>query len=254
MNVALVGYGRMGKEVEQVLRERGHKTVVRIDPNPGVGDAESLNARVLGGVDGVIEFSLPGAVAANARVYAQVGLPAVIGTTGWEAEREEVAKLIRSSGGCLLHGSNFSIGAHLMFALVRRAAEMIKPFEDYDIMVHEYHHKFKVDSPSGTALSIANAILENLPRKSIIQTEALDRAIRPEELHVSSTRGGSIPGIHTVTLDSPSDSVEITHTVRNRKGLATGAVLALEWLQGKKGFYRVEDFIDAVINPPPAEV
>jgi len=135
-----------------------------------------------------------------------------------------------------------------MFAIVARAAELIKPFDDYDIMVHEFHHKLKVDSPSGTALSIANLILDKLPRKTTIQSQALDRAIHPEELHVSSTRGGSIPGIHSVLLDSVADTIEITHTVRNRRGLALGSVLALEWLEGKTGCFRVEEFFASVIG------
>ena len=246
MNIALVGYGRMGKEVEQILIERGHRVGLKVDPNPGISDAQSLKADLLKGIDGVIEFSLTAAVAANAAIYAQTKTPAVIGTTGWEAQRAEVERLITDGQGALLYGSNFSIGAHLMFALVARAAELIKPFDDYDIMVHELHHKLKVDSPSGTALSIANLIIDKLPRKTSIQSQSLDRAIRPEELHVSSTRGGSIPGIHSVILDSVSDTIEITHTARNRRGLALGSVQALEWLVGKTGFFRVEEFVASV--------
>lgn len=248
MNIALVGYGRMGKEVEQILIGRGHKIGLRIDPNPGVGDAQALQPGLLTGIDGVIEFSLTDAVAANAAVYAQTKTPAVIGTTGWEAQRAAVEQLIIAQKGSLLYGSNFSIGAHLMFALVAKAAELIKPFADYDIMVHEFHHKLKVDSPSGTALSIAQLILDKLPRKTSIQTQSLDRAIRPEELHVSSTRGGSIPGIHSVLIDSIADTIEISHTARNRQGLALGSVLAMEWLIGKTGFFRVEDFIASIIE------
>ena len=237
----------MGKEIEQILLARGHQVAVRVDPTPGAGDVEALQTNILKGIDGVIEFSLPQAVLGNAKIYAQTGVRAVIGTTGWEAERDAIESLIRGADGTLLYGSNFAIGAHIMFALVARAAELIRPFEDYDIMVHEYHHKFKKDSPSGTALSIAKVITDHLPRKTTIQTESLDRAILPEELHVSSTRGGSIPGIHTVTLDSVADSIEITHNARSRQGLALGAVLAMEWLQGKKGIYKVEDFVAATM-------
>ena len=247
MNIGLVGYGRMGKEVEEILIERGHTVSLRIDPTSGHADALTLEAKHLQGIDGVIEFSLPAAVLHNAAIYAQTGTPAVVGTTGWGALKAEIEKLIRAANGSYLYGSNFSIGAHILFALAARAAELIKPFADYDIMIHEFHHKLKADSPSGTALSLAQVVLKNLPRKSAIQTQALDRPIRPEELHVSSTRGGSIPGIHTLLLDSQADTIEITHTVRNRHGLALGSVQAMEWLQGKKGFFQVEDFVAAVI-------
>lgn len=248
MKVVLVGYGRMGKEVEQILVERGHQVALRVDSTPGLADAAKLEAPMLRGVDGVIEFSLTAAVRDNAAVYAAARTPAVVGTTGWESQRDEIRGLIAAAGGAYLHGSNFSIGAHLMFALVARAAELIKPFDDYDVMVHEFHHKLKADSPSGTALSIAELILDKLPRKTAIQTQALDRPIRPEELHVSSTRGGAVPGIHSVMLDSLADTIEITHTVRSRRGLALGSVLALEWLVGKTGFYRVEDFVASLMG------
>lgn len=243
MRVAIVGYGRMGHEIEAILKDRGHTVAATVDPTPGLATATGLSTDIIRGLDGVIEFALPAGITANAKVYAETGIPAVVGTTGWEAQRAEVETLVRKSNGSFLYGSNFSIGAHLMFALAARAAQLIKPFADYDIMVHEFHHKNKVDSPSGTALSIAKVITANLPRKNVIQTDALDRAILPEELHVSSTRGGAFPGVHSVLLDSFADTIEITHTARSRKGFALGAVLALEWLQGKRGFFQVEEFI-----------
>ncbi len=244
MRVVIVGYGRMGKEVEAICLERGHTIVCRVDTSESLADVKFLNEATLDGIDGVIEFSLADAVLDHAKLYAQTGTKAVIGTTGWESQKHQVESLIKSSKAALLHGSNFSIGAHIMFKLSAMAASLIKDLSDYDIAVHEVHHNKKVDSPSGTALSIAERIIEKLPRKKVVQSNSLNRPIAPEELHVSSARLGSIAGIHTVLLDSAADSIEITHTARSRRGLALGSVLALEWLQGKQGFFRVEDFID----------
>lgn len=141
-------------------------------------------------------------------------------------------------------GNNFSIGAHLLFKLTAEAASLIENLTDYDIMIHEIHHKMKKDSPSGTALTLAEKILQNNARKTVIQTGTLNRAIRPEELHVVGIRGGSVPGVHTVTVDGPHDTIELTHTARSRCGFATGSVMAAEWLKDRQGFFRVEDFID----------
>jgi len=248
MKVLICGYGRMGKEVEKILHQRGHEIAARVDPAPGLGDQSEITEDLLSGVDAVIEFSLAEGVVDNARMYAASGTPAVVGTTGWTDHVDEVRRLVSQHESAYLRGSNFSIGANLFMTIVAQASAMIQPFGDYDIMVHEYHHKFKKDSPSGTARSIAEKILENLKRKTTVVTDALQREIKPEELHVSSTRGGSIPGIHRVTMDSPADTIEISHSARNRSGFATGAVLAAEWLQGKTGFYTVDDFIDDVLK------
>lgn len=248
LNVALVGYGRMGKEIEAILVERGHKVVARFDPSGGEGVETEVKASLLSGMDGVIEFSLPGAVRSNAKIYGQAKINAVIGTTGWDADRDEVKKIVESAGIGYVYGSNYSIGAHLFFRLVADAARLINGVDEYDMMIHEFHHKGKADSPSGTALTAAAHVLANLDRKTVIQTESLDRPIRPEELHVSSTRGGAIPGVHTAMLDSLADSIEITHTARSRRGFALGSVLALEWLLGKRGFHNVEDWINDVLK------
>ncbi len=247
MRVAICGYGRMGHEVEQILLARGHSVVSRIDPVPDRGDSSALKASDLKGCDGVIEFSLADAVAENARTYIEAGVPAVVGTTGWENARDAVQNEVSRSEIGYLVGSNFSIGANLMFALTEKAAAIINSFPEYDIMVQEYHHTKKKDSPSGTALTLANKIVERNRAKTEIVTECLHRRIEPHELHVASVRGGSIPGIHTVTLDSPADTISLTHSARNRSGFAGGAVAALEWLQSRRGFFTVDDFIADLI-------
>lgn len=253
MKTVLVGYGRMGREIEAILLQRGHTVTARIDPAAPGADAPKLAESHLKDADGVIEFALPAEFLTNADLYTRCGVPAVVGTTGWLDRKDQVERMVTERNAALLYGSNFSVGVHMFLDLAGRLAQMIGNFPDFDIMVHEYHHRLKADSPSGTALSTADRILAALPRKTAVQTQALDRPIRPEELHVSSTRGGRIFGIHTVTADSPSDTIELTHTAHNRQGFALGAVMALEWLQGRKGFLPVERFMDEVLERMPRD-
>ncbi len=247
MNIMITGYGRMGKEIEKIIIQRGHSVACRVDKG-GYGDYTEVTPDNLKGVDAVIEFSLPDKIEENIKIYAESKVPVVIGTTGWNDKRDLVSEIIKKHDSTLLYGSNFSIGAHIFFDLVSKAAKIINNTPDYDIMMLEYHHNKKKDSPSGTALTAANKILENNKIKDTIWTDKLDREIKPNELHVASVRGGSIPGIHTVTLDSLADTIEITHNARNRTGFALGAVMAAEWISNKKGFYSVEDFIEELLK------
>ncbi len=233
----------MGQEVERVLRARGHEIAGRVDPKASGADAPSLTPEMARGVDAAIEFSHADAVLENARTYARLGLNAVVGTTGWYGKLEELKTILRDGKTAYLYGSNFSIGAHLFFALVAAAAELSNPFPEYDILGWEVHHKRKKDSPSGTALNLAKIITSAHSRKKKVVTEKLDRAPAPEELHFASVRGGEVPGIHTVLLDSVFDTIELTHSARSRGGLAMGAVRAAEWIQGRKGLFEVSDFI-----------
>jgi 4-hydroxy-tetrahydrodipicolinate reductase len=244
MNVLIVGYGRMGREVEAILTDRGHQVVQRVRRHAEAGSVSAVTPEWLASADAVIEFALPEGVLDRIKVYAEAGVPAVIGTTGWDSEKEAAQTLVTAAGASVIHGSNFSLGAHMFFQLAEQAAAMIAGLPEYDIMVTEWHHKLKKDSPSGTALSTADRILRHLPRKTAIQTDRLDRAIRDDELHVASVRGGSIPGIHQILIDSAADTVEIKHTARNRTGFAHGAVLAAEWLahHPDAGFLEVEEF------------
>lgn len=250
MKVIITGYGRMGREIERVLGDRGHEVTARIDPTAPDADNTHLTQEALKQADGVIEFSLPGGLRENIGAYCRQGIPAVIGTTGWEDQRTAVREQVEAAGSGLMWGSNFSVGAHIFWNLAGQAAALVKDIEDYDLMVHEFHHRGKKDSPSGTALTTAEVIQQNCPRKSRVVTERLDRQPHPEELHVSSTRGGSIPGTHQVLLDSEADTVEVRHTARNRRGFALGAVMGLEWLQNRRGFYPVEDFIEELLRSP----
>jgi 4-hydroxy-tetrahydrodipicolinate reductase len=240
MNIAIVGYGRMGHEVEAVAQRRGHAISATIDPN--TGSHTELSTEALSGADGIIEFGLSDGILDRIGTACRAGVPMVIGTTGWNHQLEEAKRLVSSRGGSLLYGSNFSVGANLFFRIVQEAAALINPFGEYDIMMAEYHHRNKTDSPSGTALTIAAKIIDANERKDTVVIDPLQRRIGENELHVASVRGGSIPGIHRVTLDSPADSIELTHSARDRSGFALGAVQGLEWLAGRTGVFSTDDF------------
>ncbi|MGL1894451.1 MAG: 4-hydroxy-tetrahydrodipicolinate reductase [Spirochaetaceae bacterium] len=252
MNIMITGYGRMGREIETILTQRGHTIACRVDKG-GYGDYTKVTPALLVDVDGVIEFALPDGMEDNITLYAEAGVPVVLGTTGWDNKKELIKDIIKQNDSSFLHGTNFSVGAHMFFDLVSKASKLINEVPNYDIMMLEYHHNKKKDSPSGTALTTAEKILENNNIKDTIWPDKLDREIKENELHVASVRGGSIPGTHTVTLDSFADSIEIKHTARNRSGFALGAVMAAEWLNGKKGFFTVEDFIDELLNSSKGE-
>jgi 4-hydroxy-tetrahydrodipicolinate reductase len=250
MRVEIIGFGGMGREVEKVLRERGHAVSARVDPSNADADAKSLTEEIAQKSDMAIEFSQPDAVLDNARAYARLGLSVVSGTTGWYGRLDELTRVILSSKIGYLYGSNFSIGAHLFFALVAAAADLANPCPEYDILGWEIHHKRKKDSPSGTALTLAKIITGRNERKKKVVTERLDRAPAADELHFASVRGGEFPGTHTVLLDSAFDTIELTHRARSRGGFALGAVRAAEWLAGKKGVFEVNDFIQELLRRP----
>jgi 4-hydroxy-tetrahydrodipicolinate reductase len=247
MKVAIIGYGSMGREVERVLRDRGHQVSARVDPVQPGADAKALTEGIARASDVAIEFSHAEAVLSNAREYARLHVSAVCGTTGWYAKLEELRGAVAASRIGYLYGSNFSIGAHLFFALAAAAAELANSCPEYDLMGWEVHHKRKKDSPSGTALSLARIVTSRSARQKKLVTERLDRAPAPDELHFASVRGGEVPGTHTLLVDSAFDTIELTHRARSRGGFALGAVRAAEWLAGKSGVFQVDDFIDDIL-------
>jgi len=237
----------MGKEVEKALLQRGHAVAARIDPAQPA-DSKILTKEIAASSDIAIEFSAPDAALANAENYARFGLSAVVGTTGWYSRLDDMKKILSTSGIGYLYGSNFSIGAHIYFALVAAAAELAATSPEYDVLGYEIHHKRKKDSPSGTALSIAKIIMAAHARKKALVTEKLDRAVKEDELHFASVRGGEFPGTHTVLVDSAFDTIELTHTARSRGGFALGAVRAAEWLADRKGIFEVGEFIRDILG------
>jgi 4-hydroxy-tetrahydrodipicolinate reductase len=258
MRIAIVGYGKMGHLVEGAALKRGHEIVATIDPVApdaqvrlaGGGRAELFAAVKDAAPDGIIEFSHPSAVVENIHALLPLRVPLVVGTTGWKDDEASIKALAGTTGGCLLRSANFSLGVNLFYRVVSEAARLFA--DEYDVAVWEAHHNQKADSPSGTALEIARRVLAENRRKTRIVTGDSGRRPAADELQVSGTRIGSFPGTHTVFFDSPSDTIELTHTVRNRDGLASGAVFALERFadalaSGKLprgALYGVEDVLD----------
>jgi 4-hydroxy-tetrahydrodipicolinate reductase len=233
MKIALIGYGKMGHEIEAAAREQG-ETIARTFDIGNPVDAASLSD-----VDVCIEFSTPQTVLENIRVALQAKKDIVVGTTGWYDKLPEIRPLVKDSG--LLYSPNFSIGVNIMFRVVSAAAAFINNAPAYDAFIHEWHHRQKLDSPSGTALRLGEILLSKIERKKNIETEKMDARIDPASLHVTSTRVGTFAGTHIVGFDSDADSIEIKHVAKTRRGFALGAVRAAQWLKGRKGTFTMDD-------------
>ena len=233
MKIALIGFGKMGREIDSVAREQG-EVIARVFEWDRIVTAEAL-----ADVDICIEFSTPDAVLQNIRTAIEASRDIVVGTTGWYQHLSEIKGSVKESG--LLYSSNFSLGMNIFFRIVKQAAVLMNKVADYDPYVHEVHHRQKADSPSGTALSLAHILTENIHRKKEILTKPPEGKINPDILHVSSTRAGFFPGTHTVGFDSEADLIELQHTAKSRRGFALGALAAARWLRGRKGVYTMDD-------------
>jgi 4-hydroxy-tetrahydrodipicolinate reductase len=243
MNIALVGYGKMGKEVEQVALERGWTAGVRL-----TSQSDFPSSEVIRGIDVVVHFARAADVERHAAEWAKAGKPLVIGTTGWGSSMDAVRKLIEQAGTGLVYGSNFSLGMHIFQRIVKHAGALINRFEDYDIGIQETHHKEKADSPSGTALTLGNLLLNQIARKSELLTGTPQGAVKPAQLQISSARTGNVVGTHSVLFDSAADAIELTHRAKNRRGFALGALLAAEWIHHRTGFYSFEEVMAKLLD------
>src|SRR3989338_510857 len=248
MNIAIIGYGKMGREIERIALQRGIKVVSIIDLEAKEAHLREITAESVRNADVCIDFTHPDSSIKNIEKLSKLKKNIVVGTTGWYGNMGRARAIVNKAGNGLIWSGNFSIGVNLFFRMVEDAARIIDNVEDYDIFIHEFHHSQKADSPSGTALMLGKLITDNVSRKKKIVTEELKRRIRPDELHISSTRGGSIPGTHIVGMDSAADTIELKHTARNRQGFALGAVMAAQWISKKKGFYGIDDMMDSVIG------
>jgi 4-hydroxy-tetrahydrodipicolinate reductase len=242
MAIAIVGYGRMGQEIEATANEQGVKINAIFDVKNRLTTESDFNFAT------AIEFTEPSAVLDNIKLLAEKGKNIVTGTTGWYGNIDEVKEIVKQNNIGFVWGSNFSVGVNLFFKLVEKASSIFDSFEDFDVMLHEMHHKRKLDSPSGTALKLATLITENIHRKSNIVTDKIDREIQSDELHVSSTRGGEIFGKHSIYFDSVSDEIILSHNAKNRKGFAKGAVLSSQWIFNRKGFYEFREVIEDIVQ------
>ncbi len=243
MNIAIIGYGRMGHEVEKAAKSRGINVTATIDPNSSEASFREMSAESLKGADVVIDFTHPDVLVSNVRKAAALKKNMLVGTTGWYDKLDDVKKIVKDSGIGFIYSSNFSVGVNIFFKIVEAAAKLVDRIPAYDAFGYELHHSQKADSPSGTAKTLAELLTANIKRKSKINYERVNRKISPEELHFASIRAGSIPGTHAVGFDSEADTIELKHTARSRSGFALGAVLAAEWLRKKKGFFEMKDFV-----------
>ena len=231
----MIGYGKMGHMIKEIAEKRGNE-VSTIDSFDKSADffaqtpSEVALAVKKSGADVAIDFTHPNSVLGNMKAVLPTGVPLVVGTTGWYDKMSEVEKLVKDSNGSLFWAGNFSIGVNMFYRIVETAARLMSQYEEYDVAIWEAHHNQKADSPSGTALEIARRVMSQMSSKTEIVDDAFRTKPLPNQLHVSSTRIGMTPGTHKVFFDSPADTIELTHTVRNREGLATGAVRAAEWL------------------------
>jgi 4-hydroxy-tetrahydrodipicolinate reductase len=231
MKLALIGYGAMGKLIAHLAENKSHEIAVVIDE----ADANLSAARLadkLKGSDAAIDFSTAEAVRKNVEACLLADVPLVEGTTGWNDGREAIRKLVEEKRGAFVFGANFSIGVNLFYRIADYAASLFSLFEDYEVFIEEQHHSRKKDAPSGTALKLKEIVAKHIKK----------------DFNVSSTRAGAIPGTHRVGFDGAADQVLLEHAARSREGFALGAILAAEWIVGKKGFWEFTDVMDEIIK------
>lgn len=240
MNITLIGYGKMGRAIESIATKRGHTIGLVIDMN----NRHDLNKEKLSGCDVAIEFTNPHSAADNILACLRAGVPVVSGSTGWLERWEEVKKTCEEMNGSLLYASNFSVGVNIFFEINRRLAQLMQPYPEYDVSIEEIHHTQKKDAPSGTAITLAEDIIQRIGRKSAWTGEHHEK---PGELTITSKRIDPAPGTHTVTYSSPIDRIDIIHTAHSREGFASGAVLAAEFLAGRKGIYSMKDVLGITV-------
>ena len=236
MNIAIIGYGEMGREIEKICRARGHNIVCTIDVN----EEDKFKSDEFKSADVAIEFTSPDSALNNYKKAFAANVPVVSGTTGWLNNIDEVKDACEKDGQTFFYASNFSLGVNILFAVNKYLANIMNDFDDYEVHVDETHHIHKLDAPSGTALTIADDILESITRK---KQWALDKQNNAEDLRINAYREGEIPGIHTITYDSDVDTITLSHNAKSRKGFALGAVVAAEFTAKHKGFLGMQDLL-----------
>jgi 4-hydroxy-tetrahydrodipicolinate reductase len=236
MKIALIGYGKMGKAIEEVAFQRGHEIVLKIDqPNLHEFTQENLNK-----ADVAIEFTGPHSAFENVKKCIQFGTPLVCGSTGWTEKLSEIQDLNKNSNNGFVYSSNFSVGVNIFFEVNKKLAALMAPHKEYEVILEEIHHTQKKDAPSGTAITLAEQILEALDRKKQWVNDLSDN---PDDLEIISQRIDPTPGTHSIKYSSVIDDIEIIHTAHNRTGFATGAVLAAEFIATKKGNYSMKEVL-----------
>jgi 4-hydroxy-tetrahydrodipicolinate reductase len=244
MRIVIIGYGRMGKEIENCAKQLSIPISKTIDCKADLKTYQFDPDEV------AIEFTEPKAFLDNIKILCEKKVTTVAGTTGWDTQKKQVEKLVHDANIGFLYSTNFSIGVNLFWKVLNHTATLMNHFDQYDIALHEIHHKEKKDSPSGTALQSAHILLQQLSRKNDIVTDKMDRKIKNNELHVSSTRSGYVVGKHSAIFDSLADSLTISHAAKNRQGYAQGAILCAKWLyQNQKiGFFTMDDYMKDLLK------
>lgn len=231
MKIALLGYGKMGQTIEKIAVSRGHEIVIRVDEN--VKEYDITQADV------AIDFSIPGAAVNNISNCFNNGVPVVSGTTGWLENYDKMVDLCKEKESGFIYASNYSLGVNIFFELNQHLAKMMKNLTQYNVTMEEIHHKQKLDEPSGTAITLAEGVIEHTKYKGW----EVDKANEDVNIPIKAIRSPEVPGTHTVEYTSEVDSIEIKHTAHNRQGFALGAVIASEWLVGKKGVFSMRDVL-----------
>ncbi len=231
MKIALLGYGKMGHAIERIAQQRGHEIVLRKKAETPYDGLETA--------DVAIDFSVPAAAVVNITTCLNLGIPVVSGTTGWLEDYEVVTAMCEEKGGAFIYGSNFSLGVNIFFGLNEQLAKVMRNFTQYKAAITEIHHTQKLDAPSGTAITLARGIIDNTDYSSW----ALGAASAADEIPIEAQRVENVPGTHTISYSSEIDTIEITHTAHSREGFAVGAVMAAEWLFGKKGIFTMKDVL-----------
>jgi 4-hydroxy-tetrahydrodipicolinate reductase len=236
LNIALIGYGKMGKAIEEIALQRGHTIVLKID----VDNADQFTKENLAKADVAIEFTSPHSAYENIKKLMHFGTATVCGSTGWLEKLTEIQEDCKKYDTAFIYASNFSVGVNIFFEVNKRLASLMAAHDDYEIQLTEIHHTAKKDAPSGTGITLAEQVLENIPRKKQWVNNISDN---PEDLEILSERIDPAPGTHKVKYSSGIDDIEIIHTAHTRKGFALGAVLAAEFVKGKKGIYSMKDVL-----------
>ena len=242
MEIVIIGYGKMGKMVEQEAIKSQIPVSKIIDNRDDLLSHNFKNDEI------AIEFTEPSTCLENVEIISSKGINMVCGTTGWYNDTEKVQKLVAKNNIGFIYSSNFAIGVNIFWKIIKEASLVIDKFEDYDVMGHEIHHNKKKDSPSGTALTTAQIIIDNITRKKQIITEKIDREMKSDEIHFSSSRCGSVIGKHEVIFDSPMDYIKISHDSKGRDSYAKGALNCAKWIKNKKGFYSIENYMEELLN------
>ncbi|MGZ3900725.1 MAG: 4-hydroxy-tetrahydrodipicolinate reductase [Bacteroidia bacterium] len=235
MNIALIGYGKMGKEIEAIAIKRKHKIVLHVEKD----NADLVTENDLKRADVAIEFTTPHTVVENLKRCIEAKLPVVVGTTGWYDHFAEIEHMCLQKKSALFHATNFSVGVNIFFKVNKYLASLMNKYDEYDVSMEEIHHIHKLDKPSGTAISLASQVIENLERKSKWSISEKGK----DTLFIKDVREGEVPGTHIIRYHSDVDDIEIMHKAHNRRGFALGAVMAAEFLKGKKGIYTMDDII-----------